>query len=54
MNELVTLVITAAMSARYQHLVLQTEHSASPPIREAVLTHSDRGHQVDLRLPRPT
>jgi hypothetical protein len=39
--------LTAAMSARYRHLV-----DVAGPVRcRGVITHGERGFQIDLRLP---
>lgn len=43
--------LTAAMSARYKHLVVAQESNGSGATCEAVITHGERGFQIDLRLP---
>ncbi|MEV6638781.1 hypothetical protein [Amycolatopsis sp. NPDC051371] len=43
--------LTAAMSTRYQHLVVGTEKRGVKPRCEAALTHGERGYQIDLYLP---
>ncbi|MGH3905415.1 MAG: hypothetical protein ACRDTE_14685 [Pseudonocardiaceae bacterium] len=43
--------LTAAMSTRYQHLVVATEGNGNRATCEAVITHGERGFQIDLRLP---
>jgi hypothetical protein len=44
--------LTAAMGSRYQHLVVAAEKKGDQPLCEATLTHSERGYQIDLHLPR--
>jgi len=43
--------LTAAMSTRYKHLVVATEGNSNCATCEAVITHGERGFQIDLRLP---
>lgn len=43
--------LTAAMSTRYKHLVVATKENANRATCEAVITHGERGLQIDLRLP---
>ncbi|MGH3774320.1 MAG: hypothetical protein ACRDRR_01065 [Pseudonocardiaceae bacterium] len=43
--------LTAAMSTRYKHLVVATEGNGNCTTCEAVITHGERGFQIDLRLP---
>lgn len=43
--------LTAAMSTRYQHLVVAREANGDCAICEAVITHGERGFQIDLHLP---
>lgn len=43
--------LTAAMSVRYKHLVLTSEENGNCATCEAVMTHGERGFQIDLRLP---
>lgn len=45
--------LTAAMSARYEHLVAAAEKRRSHANCEAQITHGARGFQIDLRLPFP-
>ena len=43
--------LTAAMSARYQHLVVAAVKQSGQADCEALITHGTRGLQIDLRLP---
>jgi hypothetical protein len=43
--------LTAAMSTRYKHLVVAAEENGDHPTCEALITHGERGFQIDLRLP---
>ncbi|WP_431879962.1 DUF4236 domain-containing protein [Amycolatopsis sacchari] len=43
--------LTAAMSARYQNLIVEAETRGTQPMCEAMLTHGARGYQIDLLLP---
>jgi hypothetical protein len=43
--------LTAAMSSRYQSLVVDAEAKGSHPMCEVELTHDERGYQIDLHLP---
>lgn len=43
--------LTATMSTRYKHLVVATKENANRATCEAVITHGERGLQIDLRLP---
>lgn len=43
--------LTAAMSARYQHLVVAAVKQSGHADCEALITHGTRGFQIDLRLP---
>ena len=43
--------LTAAMSTRYKHLVVAAEGNGNCATCEAVITHGERGFQIDLRLP---
>jgi hypothetical protein len=43
--------LTAAMSSRYQGMVVDTEKKGSQPMCEAELTHGARGYQIDVHLP---
>ncbi len=43
--------LTAAMSARYQHLVVAAVKQSGHAYCEALISHGTRGFQIDLRLP---
>jgi hypothetical protein len=43
--------LTSAMSTRYKHFVVATEERGNCATCEAVITHGERGFQIDLRLP---
>jgi DNA polymerase-3 subunit epsilon len=43
--------LTAGMSTRYKHLVVASEEGGNCVTCEAVITHGERGFQIDLRLP---
>jgi hypothetical protein len=43
--------LTAAMSTRYKHLVVTAEGNGNRATCEALITHGERGFQIDLRLP---
>jgi hypothetical protein len=45
--------LTAAMSARYQHLIVAAVKQSGHANCEALITHGTRGFQIDLRLPTP-
>jgi len=45
--------LTAAMSARYQHLVVAAAKQSGHANCEALITHGTRGFQIELRLPTP-
>jgi hypothetical protein len=43
--------LTATMSTRYKNLVVAAEANGTYAACEAVITHGERGFQIDLRLP---